>query len=71
MRKLFLTMAIALSTLIASAQFMVVSNFDMPDSGDDFGIENFTNNIGIGYECLPMTVFGVNKNGDDFEVITA
>ena len=68
MRKLFLTMAIALSTLIASAQFVVVSNFDIPSSGDDFGVENFTNNIGIGYECFPMTVFGVNKDGDDFDV---
>ena len=68
MRKLFLTMVVALSTLIDSAQFVVVSNFDMPSSGDDFGVENFTNNIGIGYECLPSSIFGVNKNGDDFDI---
>ena len=68
MTKLFLTMAIALSTLLASAQFTVVSNFDMPNNGEDFGIEIFTNNIGVGYECFPMTVLGVNKNGDDFDI---
>ena len=61
-------MFIALSTLIASAQFTVVSNFDMPENGEDFGIDNFTNNIGIGYECLPMTMLGVSKNGDNFDV---
>ena len=42
-------MLIALSTLIASAQFTVVSNFEMPEDGENFGIDNFTNNIGIGY----------------------
>jgi hypothetical protein len=68
MRKLFLTMVIALSTLIASAQFTVVSNFNMPEDGESLGIDNFTSNVGIGYECLPMTIFGVNKNGDDFDV---
>ena len=61
-------MAIALSTLIASAQFTVVSNFNMPEDGESLGIDNFTNNVGIGYECLPSTIFGVNKDGDDFDV---
>ena len=68
MRKLFFTMAIALSTLIASAQFTVVSSFDMPENGENLGIDNFTNNIGIGYECFMNTILGVNKNKDNFDI---
>ena len=33
MKKVFLTMAVAFSTLIASAQFMVVTTYNAPEDG--------------------------------------
>ena len=67
MRKLFLTMFIAFSTLIASAQFMVVSTVIAPADSADWGIDNFTNNMGVAYKFNNMFV-GIMKNGDDFDL---
>ena len=47
MKKLFLTAVVALSTLAASAQFMVVTTYD----GDqDETVDMLTANLGIGYQ---------------------
>ena len=43
-------MFIAFSTLLASAQFMVTSTVIAPADSADWGIDNFTNNIGIAYK---------------------
>ena len=47
MKKLLLTAVVALSTLVASAQFMVVTTYDNGDEAE--GMEVVTNNLGIGY----------------------
>ena len=49
MKKLFLTMAVAFSTLIASAQFMVVTTYNAPEDGVEWEVTSLTDNMGIGY----------------------
>ena len=49
MKKLFLTMAVAFSTLIASAQFMAVTTYNAPEDGVEWEVSSLTDNIGIGY----------------------
>ena len=49
MKKLFLTMAVAFSTLIASAQFMAVTTYNAPEDGAEWEMTSLTDNMGIGY----------------------
>ena len=65
MKKLFLTSAIALSTLLASAQnFMVVTTYD----GDqEETMDKITQNIGFGYALNDTWTVGLLKNGVDAE----
>ena len=67
MKKLFLTAVVALSTLVASAQFMVVTTYD----GDqEESMDKVTTNMGIGYMVSDAITVGlakgaVNAEGDD------
>jgi hypothetical protein len=67
MKKVLLTAAIAFSTLIASAQFMVVTTYD----GDqEESMDKITTNMGIGYMVNDAFTVGlakgaVNAEGDD------
>jgi len=64
MKKLILTSAIALSTLIASAQFMVVSTYD----GDQEDMmDKVTQNFGFGYALNDTWTLGMIQNGEDAE----
>ena len=68
MKKVLLTAAIAFSTLIASAQFMVVTTYDDGDNVE--GMEALTNNMGIGYMVNDAFTVGLAKGvvdakGDD------
>jgi opacity protein-like surface antigen len=65
MKKIFLTSAIALSTLLASAQnFMVVTTYD----GDqEETMDKITQNIGFGYALNDTWTVGLLKNGVDAE----
>ncbi|MDB3870554.1 hypothetical protein N9322_01240 [bacterium] len=65
MKKLFLTSAIALSTLFASAQnFMVVSTYD----GDqEETVDMLTQNIGFGYAVNETWTLGLIQNGEDVD----
>ena len=49
MNKLFLTMTLALCTMIASAQFMVVTTYEAPEEGAEWEMTSLTDNIGVGY----------------------
>ena len=49
MKKVFLTMAIALTTLIASAQFVVVTTYTAPEDGAEWETSSLTDYMGIGY----------------------
>jgi hypothetical protein len=66
MKKYVLTIAIALTSLCASAQYMVVSDISSPTDDESWGVTNFTDNIGVGYQLNDDFVLGVQKSGDDW-----
>ena len=66
MKKLFLTSAIALSTLFASAQnFMVVTTYNAPEDGETFEMASLTDNMGIGYVLNDTWTVGLVTAGED------
>ena len=66
MKKVFLTMAVAFSTLIASAQFMVVTTYNAPEDGAEWEMTSLTDNMGIGYALNGgKIVVGMVQSGED------
>ncbi len=66
MKKVLLTAVVALSTLVASAQFMVVTSYD----GDQTEtMDKITSNMGIGYMVNDAFTVGLAK-GDAVETIS-
>lgn len=62
MKKLLLTAVVALSTLVASAQFMVVTTYD----GDQTeNIDKLTANLGFGYTVMDGITVGVVRASHD------
>ena len=61
-------MALALTTMFASAQFMVVSNMTQPADGEKWAMSNITDNMGIGYQINDQITLGVVKQGDAMDV---
>ena len=68
MKKIFLTLAICFTTLLASAQFSVVSTMEKPVDGESWGLSNFTNDMGVGYEATDKMMVGVTKSGDNYDL---
>jgi len=62
MKKVLLTAVIALSTLVASAQFMVVTTYDNGDAVE--GMESVTNNLGLGYVVSDAITVGLAMNAE-------
>ena len=69
MKKTILTTVIALFCLSASAQYRVMSNVNEPTEGESWGVENFTDNIGVGYQVNNEVMIGVMQNGDDYDFV--
>ena len=69
MKKTILTTVMALFFLGASAQYRVMSNVSEPADGAKWGLENFTNNVSIGYDLNEDVMIGVQKNDDDYDFI--
>ena len=64
MKKLLLTAVVAFSTLVASAQFMVVTTYD----GDqEESMDKISANMGIGYMVNDMITVGIANGGDDID----
>jgi hypothetical protein len=62
MKKILLTAVVALSTLVASAQFMVVTTYD----GDqEETMDKITQNMGVGYMVNDAITVGVAQGGED------
>lgn len=62
MKKLFLTAVVALSTLVASAQFMVVTTYD----GDqEETLDKLTANLGIGFGVSDDITVGVVRGASE------
>ena len=70
MKKTVLTIVVALFCLSASAQFKVMSSIEQPSDSSSWGVENFTNSIGVGYQLTDAVMIGLQKNGDDYDFVT-
>ena len=69
MKKTILTTVVALFCLSASAQYRVISSVNEPTDGESWGVENFTDNIGVGYQVNNEVMIGVMQNGDDYDFV--
>ena len=69
MKKTILTTVIALFCLSASAQYRVMSNVNEPSDNESWGVENFTDNMGVGYQINNEVMIGVMQNGDDYDFV--
>ena len=65
MKKILLTAALAFATIIASAQFMVLTSLNSPEEGEEWGVSSLTENIGIGYLVADKLIIGVTRNGEE------
>ena len=68
MKKSLIIISLLFSTIIASAQFSVVAKVDVPEDGQEWGVENITNNIGIGYQLNNKVMIGAIKNADSYNL---
>ena len=68
MNKLFLTMTLALVTMFASAQIMVITTVEQPADDTEWGMSNFTENLGIGYQLNEKVTIGAVRNGEDYDL---
>ena len=62
MKKLFITAVVALSTLVASAQFMVVTTYD---NDQEENMDKITANMGIGFMVNDAWTVGSAKGNHD------
>jgi hypothetical protein len=62
MKKVLFTAALAMTTLFASAQFMVITTVsEAPDDSEGFSAEQITERIGIGYQVNENLAAGVQR----------
>ena len=64
MNKLFLTMALALCTIVASAQFSVMTTITSVEEENETTY-NATDMLGIGYQVSEKLMIACTRNGDD------
>jgi len=66
MRNLFLTVTLALATMVAGAQnFLVVTTYNAPEDGEEFEVSSLTDNLGIGYAINDTWTVGLISAGED------
>jgi len=64
MNKLFLTMTLALCTMIASAQFSVITTITSVEEENETTY-NATDMLGIGYQVREKLMIGCTRNGEN------
>ena len=64
MNKLFLTMALAFCTMIASAQFSAITTITSVEE-EDKTTYNATDKLGVGYQVSEKLMIGIAMNGED------
>ena len=65
MNKLFLTMALAFSTMVASAQYSVLTTITSVEDEAGETSYNFTDKFGIGYQVSENLMVGLTMDGED------
>ena len=70
MNKLFLTITLAFSTIIASAQYQVMTTVTSTEDEAGETTYNATDKIGIGYQVNEKLMVGLTMDGEDnYEVV--
>ena len=64
MTKLFLTMTLAFSTMIASAQYSVLTTVTSVEEADETTY-NVTDKLGVGYQVNEKLMVGLTMDGED------
>ena len=65
MTKLFLTMTLAFSTMIASAQYSVLTTITSVEDEAGESTYNMTDKIGVGYQVNEDLIVGLTLDGED------
>ena len=65
MNKLFLTLALAFSTMIASAQYSVLTTVTSTEDEAGETTYNVTDKIGLGYQVNDKLMVGLTLDGED------
>ena len=65
MTKLFLTMTLAFSTMIASAQYQVMTTVTSMEDETGETTYNVTDKIGVGYQVNEKLMVGLTMDGED------
>ena len=65
MTKLFLTMTLAFSTMIASAQYSVLTTITSVEDEAGESTYNVTDKIGVGYQVNEKLMVGLTMDGED------
>jgi len=65
MNKLFLTLALAFSTMIASAQYSVLTTVTSTEDEAGETTYNITDKIGVGYQVNDKLMVGLTMDGED------
>ena len=64
MNKLFLTMTLALCTMVASAQYSVLTTITSVEEADETTY-NVTDKLGVGYQVSEKLMVGLTMDGED------
>ena len=65
MNKLFLTMTLAFCTMIASAQYSVLTTFTSVEDEAGETTYNVTDKLGVGYQVNEKLMVGLTMDGED------
>ena len=65
MNKLFLTMTLALCTMIASAQYSALTTVTSVEDEAGESTYNVTDKLGVGYQVSERLMIGLTKDGED------
>ena len=65
MKKVFLTMTLALVTMIASAQYSVLTTVTSVEDEAGESTYNITDKLGVGYQMNEKLMVGVTMDGED------
>ena len=65
MNKLFLTMTLAFCTMIASAQYSVLTTVTSVEDEAGESTYNVTDKLGVGYQMNEKLLVGITRDGED------
>ena len=68
MKKMFLTMTLAIMAIVSSAQIMVVTTINQPADTASWEMSNITDNIGVGYQINDKMTVGLVRNGEEYDL---